>query len=145
MKNNNLSPLSSEDIASFEELAKMFAKKSVSRMFETESSDGNSAMLPEVLKTAFEIGIASSADRTQTGSEHGVWGSASDTSGPVPSGVMLSAISEMCAGVAMCIHSQGIASNIILSSKKEIKNPPIRAALCLQEDPCLPFCATVLS
>ena len=46
---------------------------------------------------------------------------------------MLSVVAEVCGGVAINLHSQGLASLIISLSGKEVPEPPKRAALALQE------------
>jgi len=59
--------------------------------------------------------------------------------------MFLSIIAETCGGVAMCFHSQGVASNLLLNARSELPMTPARAALCLQEDFGFPGWGTILS
>jgi len=122
-----------EDIIHYQDLARQYAKKSIAPIFEGEYSDGNLSLLPQRLKTAFEIGIAATPDKTHSGYQYGIWSGATDETGPLPSILLLSIIAETCGGVAMCLHSQGVASNLLIQAKKELPFTPVTAALCLQE------------
>ena len=134
-----------EDIVHYQDLARQYAKKSITPIFEGEYSDGNLSLLPEKFKTAFEIGIASTPDKTQPGCQYGIWGGATDEIGLRPSILLLSTIAETCGGVAMCLHSQGVASNLLLQANKELPFTPFKTALCLQEGFAPPYLGTILS
>ncbi|MBN1364192.1 MAG: acyl-CoA dehydrogenase [Syntrophaceae bacterium] len=134
-----------EDAAHYQDLARQYAKKSVLPIFEGEYSDGNLALLPEKLKTAFEIGIAATPDESLAGCQYGIWGSAADEQGIMPSVLLLSIIAETCGGVAMCLHAQGVASNLLLQSKRKLPFTPVRVGLCFQEGFCPPFLGTIIS
>jgi len=114
-------------------LARQFARKSLPPMFDGECPDGNLGALPEKIETAFKIGIASSPDVSSTGSQYGIWGSDTDTSGMTPSLTLLKIIAETCGGVAMCLHSQGVATNILLNSNRPLPYNVRSVALSLQE------------
>ena len=134
-----------EDIIHYQDLARQYAKKSITPIFEGEYSDGNLSLLPERLKTAFEIGIAATPDKTHSGCQYGIWGGATDETGLLPSILLLSIIAETCGGVAMCLHSQGVASNLLIQAKKELPFTPVVAALCIQEGFAPPYHGTILS
>ena len=137
--------ISNEEIEHFKDLAIQFSKKSLLPMFEGEFSDGNLEMLPNILETAFEIGIASSPNATMAGSEFGIWGKSTDSSGLISSIELLSIIAKTCGGTAMCLHAQGIASNLLLSAEKELPFNATKAALCFQEGIKPPYCGTIFS
>jgi alkylation response protein AidB-like acyl-CoA dehydrogenase len=145
MKNGSGINISAEDIESYQDLARQFAKKSLLPVFEGEHSDGNLSLLPEKLATAFTIGIAASPETSMAGSQYGIWGSATDDYGLSPSMVLLSIIAETCGGIAMCINAQGVASNLVLQAKDMLPYTPVRAGLCLQEGPYPPGLGTILS
>jgi len=128
--------LSREELSHYADLARTFSGKSVASLFEGEHPDGDLSRLPAVLDTAFTIGLAASPDRSLPGSQYGIWGSAVDELGPAPSLLLLSVVAETCGGVAMCLHSQGVASAIALRAKGG--PAPARVRLCLQEGPYPP-------
>jgi hypothetical protein len=136
--------ISAEDIVHYQDLARQFAKKSLLPIFEGEFSDGNLSLLPEILDTAFKIGIAASPDTSMPGSQYGIWGSAVDDLGLMPSLMLLSIIAETCGGTAMCLHSQGVVSNLLSQAKAELPYTPVRVALCLQEGFAPPYLGTIL-
>jgi len=144
MEKEPVTAICAEDIAHYEDLARQFARKSVLPIFQGEYSDGNLSLLPEILKSAFETGIAASPDESLSGCQYGIWGGAADEQGVKPSLLLLSVIAETCGGVAMCLHAQGIASNLVLQAKKKLPFTPVRVGLCLQEGFCPPFLGTIL-
>jgi alkylation response protein AidB-like acyl-CoA dehydrogenase len=137
----NPAGLTQEEILHYTDLARTFAKKSVASLFGGEYPDGDLSRLPAVLDTAFAIGLAASPDRSLPGSQYGIWGSALDELGPAPSLLLLSTVAEACGGVAMCLHAQGVASNLALRAKGP--SAPARVRLCLQEGPYPPSAAVL--
>jgi len=71
--------------------------------------------------------------RIIAGSQYGIWGSATDEQGMMPSLLLLSTIAETCGGVAMCLHAQGVASNLLLQANNALPANSCQAGLCLQE------------
>lgn len=128
-----LSLFAGEGQREFIDLTESFARKSVLPMFGGDSPDGNLEMIPSLLDKAFEIGLAASPDRQMPGYEYGIWGTSVRESTMQLSVNMLSAVAEVCGGVAMNLHSQGLASLIISASGKELPDPLKIAALALQE------------
>lgn len=128
-----LSLYAGEGEREFIDLTESFARKAVLPMFGGDSADGDLGKVPSLLDKAFEIGLAASPDRQMPGYEYGIWGSSIRESGMRLSVNMLSVVAEVCGGVAMNLHSQGLASLIISLSGKEVPEPPKRAALALQE------------
>jgi len=137
--------LGSEELKQFEELARQYASRSVLPIFEGEFSDGDLSRLGELIDTAFEIGLMSAPDPESPGSELGVWGSATDEVGMLPSVMLLGAVAETCGGIAMAVHAQGVASNLLAHAKYAEKPEPLRVALSLQEGFTLPNLAVLLS
>ena len=134
-----------EDVIRYQDLARQYAQKSLLPIFEGEHSDGDLVLLPEKLNTAFEIGIAATPDELLSGCQFGIWGSATEETGVMPSLLLLSIIAETCGGAAMCLHAQGVASNILLQAKRKLPFTPKRVGLCLQEGFCPPFLGTIIS
>jgi alkylation response protein AidB-like acyl-CoA dehydrogenase len=134
-----------EDLAHYRDLARQFARKSVQPVFQGEYSDGNLSLLPAVLETAFETGIAAGPDESLSGCQYGIWGGAVDEQGIMPSLHLLSVIAETCGGVAMCLHAQGVASNLLLQAKRKLPFTPFRVGLCLQEGHYPPFAGTIVA
>jgi alkylation response protein AidB-like acyl-CoA dehydrogenase len=145
MEKEPVTSICNEDIVHYQDLARQYAKKSLLPILGGEFSDGNLSLLPETLKTAFETGIAATPDTSMPGSQYGIWGSATDEQGVMPSLLLLSTISETCGGVAMCLHVQGVASNLLLQTKKELPQTTVKTGLCLQEGFCPPFSGTIIS
>lgn len=145
MEKEPVAGLCVEDIAHYQDLARQYSKKSINPIFEGEYSDGNLSLLPEKLKTAFEIGIAATPDESLSGCQYGIWGGATEETGIIPSSLILSAIAETCGGVAMSLHAQGVASNLILQMKRKLTFIPIKVAVGLQEGFCPPFFGTITS
>lgn len=145
MDREPVSGICAEDVMHYQDLARQYAKKSVLPIFQGEYSDGNLSLLPEILKTAFEIGIAATPDESLSGCHYGIWGGAVEEMGITPSVLLLSIIAETCGGVAMCLHTQGVASNLLLQSKSKLPFTPVKAGLCLQEGFCSPFWKTITS
>lgn len=134
-----------EDAAHYQDLARQYTKKSITPIFEGEYSDGKLSLLPEKLKTAFDIGIAAAPDESLSGCHYGIWGGATEEQGIIPSVLLLSIIAETCGGVAMCLHAQGMATNLILQSKKKLPFTPVKVGLSFQEEFCPPFLGTIIS
>lgn len=76
MEKEPVAGICAEDVMHYQNLASQFAKKSVLPIFQGEHSDGNLSLLPEKLKTAFEIGIAATPDESLSGFQYGIWGQA---------------------------------------------------------------------
>ena len=131
--------LSAEEIQHFEDLARRFADRSVSSFLQGDFSDGDPARLTEVIETAFDIGIASVPDRSVSDNTYGIWGPATEQMGLLPSLVLLRAIATTCGGVAMALHAQGVAGNLLLRAGGENGSAPRRLALALQEGFTLPY------
>jgi alkylation response protein AidB-like acyl-CoA dehydrogenase len=145
MEKEPVGGICAEDAAHYRELARQYAKKSLQPVFEGENSDGNLALLQEKLNTAFDIGIAASPDESFSGCQYGVWGNAAVETGVMPSLLLLSIIAETCGGAAMCLHAQGVASNLLLQAKRKLLFTPTRVGLCLQEGFCPPFLGTLIA
>ncbi|MFZ2395835.1 MAG: acyl-CoA dehydrogenase family protein [Smithella sp.] len=145
MEKEPVAGLCAEDIAHYQNLASQYAKKSLLPIFQGEYSDGNLELLPEKLKTAFEIGIAASPDESLSGCQYGIWGSATEETGIIPSLLILSVIAETCGGVAMSLHAQGVASNLLLQAKRKLTFTPVKVGVGLQEEFCPPFLGTIIS
>ncbi len=145
MEKEPVGGICAEDVAHYQDLARQYAKKSISPMLEGEFSDGNLSRLPDILKTAFEIGIATTPDESFAGCQYGIWGGALGETGLAPSLLLLSIIAETCGGVAMCLHAQGVATNLILQAKTKLPFVPVKAGICLQEGFCPPFCGAIMS
>jgi len=145
MDKEPVSGICAVDVMHYQDLARQYAKKSLLPIFQGEYSDGNLSLLPEKLNTAFDIGIAATPDESLAGCQYGIWGGALDETGIMPSALLLSVIAETCGGVAMCLHAQGVASNLLLGAKRKLPFVPVRVALCLQEGFYPPFIGTVIS
>ena len=137
--------ISAEEMLHYQDLARQYSKKSLLPLFGGDFPDGNLKLLPEKLETAFSTGIAASPELSMSGSTYGIWGSAIDEQGMTPSLLLLSVIAETCGGVAMCLHAQGMASNLILQAKSKKLHAPVRVGLCLQEGIGPPFLGTIVS
>jgi len=125
--------ISDEEISNFEDLARKYAQRSVLPMFEGEYPDGNLSFLHGLMDTAFQIGLAATPDASSENNYFGVWGSATADIGIKSSIVILSSIAETCGGIAMCLHAQGVATNIFLKSRNSADKSLLRAGLALQE------------
>ena len=124
--------MSSEELLHYRDLARQYSKKSLLPLFSGEP-DGNLDLLSEKLEVAFSTGLATSPELSMPGSTYGIWGSATDDQGMTPSLLLLATIAETCGGVAMCLHAQGVASNLVLQTKVKKLPAPVRVGLCLQE------------
>lgn len=145
MEKEPIGGICAEDVAHYQDLARQYAKKSLLPVFEGENSDGNLALLQEKLNTAFDIGIAASPDESFSGCQYGIWGSAIAETGIMPSLLLLSILAETCGGAAMCLHAQGVASNLLLQTKRKLPFIPMRVGLCLQEGLYPPFLGTLIA
>lgn len=145
MERETVASICAEDVAHYQDLARQYSKKSIAPIFDGEYSDGNLLLLPEKMKTAFEIGIAASSDESLSGCQYGIWGGATDETGIMPSVLLLSVIAETCGGVAMCLHAQGIASHLLLQAKGKLPFLPVKAGLGFQEGFCPPSLDTIMS
>ncbi len=145
MEKEPVGEICAEDAAHYQELARQYARKSLLPVFEGENSDGNLALLQEKLNTAFDIGIAASPDESFSGCQYGIWGGAINETGIMPSLLLLSILAETCGGAAMCLHAQGVASNLLLQSKRKLPFTPTKVGLCLQEEFCPPFLGTLIA
>ncbi len=133
IESDSVISISDEEINYFEDLAKKFALKSIHPIFEGDFPDGNLSSLPSLMDIAFQIGLAASADTSNEKNNYGVWGKSTTDFGIKPSMVILSSIAETCGGIAMCLHVQGVATNILLKSKNPIPSSILRVGLALQE------------
>ena len=129
----NETPLTKSDIESFQDLARQFTKNSIRPMMDGDFSDGNPEMVPSIIESAFETGLASIPDITNSGKQYGVWGSMTDVSGTASSIVILSTIAETCGAIAMGLNAQGVASNILSHLSHNLPYTPVKTALGLQE------------
>ncbi|MBN1471855.1 MAG: acyl-CoA dehydrogenase family protein [Syntrophaceae bacterium] len=145
MEKETVGEICAEDMAHYRDLARQYAKKSLLPIFEGESSDGNLALLQEKLNTAFDVGIAASPDESFSGCQYGIWGSSIVETGVMPSLCLLSILAETCGGAAMCLHAQGVASNLLFQAKRKLPFAPMRVGLCLQEGFCPPFLGTLIA
>ncbi len=135
----DLSLYAREGEQEFVELTRSFVRKSVQPMFGGDAPDGNLDMMPSILDTAFEVGLAASPCTGMPGFEYGIWGTSADNpKGVRLSAMLLSAVAEACAGIAMNLHVQGLASRVITSSEGGLHEPPARVAVALQEGHALP-------
>lgn len=132
-ENEAVISISEEEIDYFEDLAKKFAQKSIQPIFEGDYPDGNLSYLPGLMDIAFQIGLAASSDTSNEKNNYGVWGKSTADFGIKPSMVILSSIAETCGGIAMCLHVQGVATNILLKSKNPVPSSILRVGLALQE------------
>ncbi len=131
------------DMHGFIDTAQAFAAKSVAAIFDGEHADGALEKVDDVLATAFAIGLAASPDPNQPGHEYGIWGAALSETGLAPSALMLSAVAEVCGGVALNLHVQGLASQVIAMAGRAPKTPPARVAPAIQEEFGLPGWGTL--
>jgi alkylation response protein AidB-like acyl-CoA dehydrogenase len=143
MERESLTVFSAEEMTRYRELADQFAKKSLQPIFQGEYSDGNLSLVPGVLQKAFEIGMASAPDESLAGYQYGIWGRSTDEQGVAPSIILLMGIAQTCGGVAMCLHVQGIATHLMVQSKKKLPFVPLKAGWCLQEGFCPPYPGTL--
>ena len=145
LSNLSVMNLTYEEVYHFEKLARDFSKKTILPMFEGDLADGDLTKLDDVLKKAFDIGIAASAKDSMQGSEYGVWGSSIERSGLLTSLVLLSVIAETCGGIAMCLHAQGLGVNLLQAARGKLPEVPDRPAVCLQEEPGMPLLEAITS
>jgi alkylation response protein AidB-like acyl-CoA dehydrogenase len=145
MEKESYGNVCAEDVSHYRDLARQYAKKSILPIFEGEFPDGNLSLLPEKLKTAFETGLAAAPDPSLSGYAYGIWGRATDEQGLTPSIVLLSTVAEVCGGVAMGLHAQGVATHILLQSKQTLPFVPVKVGMGLQEGFCPPFWGSILS
>ena len=145
LMNLALMNLSFEDVNHFENLAREFSKKSIGPMFENDLPDGDLSHLNKIIETAFEIGIASSPISSMAGNEFGIWGNCTDSSGMLTSIVLLSAIAESCGGIAMGLHSHGVAVNLLQKAADKMSKTFSRPMLCLQDNFGVPSLKTIMS
>jgi alkylation response protein AidB-like acyl-CoA dehydrogenase len=131
------------EMHSFIDTAHAYAAKSVAAIFDGERADGALEKMDDVLATAFAIGLAASPDPNQPGYDYGIWGAALSETGLAPSALMLSAVAEVCGGVALNLHVQGLASQVIALANRKPASPPQRVAPAIQEEFGLPGWGTL--
>lgn len=131
------------EMKSFIDTTHAYAARDVSAIFDGVHADGVADRIDEVLDTAFGIGLAASPDPGQPGHDYGIWGAALEDTGLFSSASMLSAVAEVCGGVAMNLHSQGLASSIIVQSGARPDPMPVRVAPAIQEEFGLPGWGTL--
>ncbi|HOO70977.1 MAG TPA: acyl-CoA dehydrogenase [Spirochaetota bacterium] len=137
--------LSFEEVNHFENLARDFSKRSIGPMFENDLPDGDLSHLEKIIEKAFDIGIAASAHDKMAGNEFGIWGNCTDSSGLLTSLVLLSAIAESCGGIAMGLHSHGVAVNILQKAAHKMTKTFSRPIPCFQDDFGVPSLKTIMS
>jgi alkylation response protein AidB-like acyl-CoA dehydrogenase len=135
----------SEEAHAFADMARAFTKKTVLPIFEADFSDGDLGQLPEILKKAFEVGLAASPDPDMPGFDHGIWGDLVNKSGFGISMMLLSIIAETCGGIAANLHFQGAAANVLLNAPKKPLTLPRVVALAVQEEFGFPGYGTLFS
>jgi len=131
------------EMNSFIDTAHAFAAKSVASIFDGEHADGKLDKIDDVLSTAFSIGLAASPDPNQPGYDYGIWGASLSETGLAPSALMLSSVAEVCGGMALNLHVQGLASQIIALASRKPASPPTRVAPAIQEEFGLPGWGTL--
>jgi alkylation response protein AidB-like acyl-CoA dehydrogenase len=122
-----------EEYGDFIDLAGSFSRKTVLPMFEGDSPDGNLSRVPSIIRSAFETGLAASPDEGMPGHEYGIWGSFPGDVGARLSATLLSVVAQACGGIAMNLHSQGLASSIISASGRRPAHPVQKAAAAIQD------------
>ena len=137
--------LTYEEVYHFEQLARDFSKKTILPMFEGDTADGDLTKIKDILNKAFDVGIAASAKESMQGSEYGIWGSSIERSGLLTSLVLLSVTAETCGGIAMCLHAQGLAVNLLQAAQNKLPSLPDRAAVCFQEETGMPLYQEITS
>ena len=138
-------PNGTEELRGFIDVTRTFAAKTVAAIFDGKHPDGDTGKLPAVLDKAFEIGLAASPDRTQPGYEYGIWGSALHQAGLELSAELLAVLAEVCGGIAMNLHVQGLASQVVMHSGRVLPGPLIKVAPAIQEECGLPGYGTLHS
>jgi len=128
---------------SFIDTAHAYAAKSVGAIFDGVHADGTPDRIDDALSTAFTIGLATSPDNNQPGYDYGIWGASLPETGLAPSALMLSAVAEVCGGIALNLHVQGLASQAIHGSGRQLTSPPVRVAPAIQEEFGLPGWGTL--
>lgn len=131
------------EMKSFIDTTHAYAARDVGAIFDGVQADGVADKINEALETAFGIGLAASPDPGQPGYDYGIWGAASQDTGLFPPASMLSAVAEVCGGVAMNLHSQGLASSIVIRSGARPDPVPVRVAPAIQEEFGLPGWGTL--
>ncbi len=129
-------PLSPEEIFAFKELAQKFSQHTISSMLSAEFSDGDLSKLPEILRAGNETGLLASSENT-----YGIWGAELPDAGL--SLELLTLLAESCAGVALCFHLQGVASQLLQRAFGQKNSFPEYAAIALQESAGLPSAAAL--
>jgi len=145
MRDESIEEISAEELLGFRDLARKYSKKSLLPLFGGDYPDGDLNLIPEKLEIAFNTGIAASPDESMPGSDYGIFGRAIDRQGLTPSLVLLETIAETCGGVAMSLHAQGVASNLVCSAKRLRRDPLVRVGLCLQEGFCPPYLGAIVA
>ena len=79
-------------------------------MLEIEERDGDLSLVHDVLVKARQIGLCTTCLPDDPGYDFGVWGKASQEKDPTVSLAVLEEVAKGCAGVAACIHSEGLGA-----------------------------------
>jgi alkylation response protein AidB-like acyl-CoA dehydrogenase len=138
--------INSEELHYYQNLARQYSKRSLAPLFDNhDQPDGDLGLLPQIFQVALSTGIAASPELSMEGSAYGIWGSAVEEQGMLPSLLLLSIIAETCGAVAMSLHAQGVASNLVLQSKRPLPCSPVRVGLCLQEGMSPPYLGTIIA
>jgi alkylation response protein AidB-like acyl-CoA dehydrogenase len=140
MSTNSSSP---DDFKILVEAARAYAGRTGRAVFDGTHADGVPERIAFALDNAFEIGIAASPDPAQPGYDFGIWGCAAHENGLEPSAEMLKAIAEVCGGLAMNLHVQGLASHCIKLSGAGTASTVRRVACAMQEESGMPGFASL--
>jgi alkylation response protein AidB-like acyl-CoA dehydrogenase len=133
-----------EEFRDFIDLAGSFSRKTILPMFEGDSPDGDLSRVETILRTAFETGLAASPDENMPGHEYGIWGVCPGGPGARLSVALLTVVAQACGGVAMSLHSQGLASSIVSSSGRRPVHPAKKVAAAIQDGYGFPGYRTLL-
>jgi alkylation response protein AidB-like acyl-CoA dehydrogenase len=136
-------PSNSDDLNVLVEAARIYAERIGRLIFDGRHADGATEQIAFALEKAFELGLAASPDNDQPGYEFGIWGCAAHDAVLMPSTGMLSTVAEVCGGLAMNLHVQGLASRCITLSGVNLAEPIQRAACAFQEESGPPGFATL--
>lgn len=85
-----------------------YADDAAAALFATDGPDGDIEAIVPLLGSAADMGMWASPCRTDDGHVTGVWGRHVADEGPALSLAALHAVGGACAGLAACIHAQGL-------------------------------------
>ena len=137
-------PCCLEDLKELIDAARTYAVRIGSSIFDGIHADGVPERITLALDKALELGIAASPDPLQPGFEFGIWGSSTHETGMKTSTEMLMAVAEVCGGLAMNLHVQGLASHCITHVGAALSAPQLKRVACaVQEESGLPGYTTL--